>query len=179
MKNKTLLFHLPAGSPEPLENTRLPKCCPTQSPSRSGSAVRFLEGAWALKPWTLRRASGRSRTSSRKPPDSLLDQSHSNKEAVPKDLVLFMKQRSEGAACAQPRPPWPRSPCLSQPHVDVGYSCRTPKEVPWGPGASVVFHSCLFTLALAFPCVLFPLSKKKSDCNIVDLHGCIICGTTQ
>ena len=107
MKNKTLLFHLPAGSPEPPENTRLPKCCPTQSPLRSGSAVRFLEGAWALKPWTLRRASGRSRTSSRKPPDSLLDQSHSNKEAVPKDLVLFMKQRSEGAACAQPRPPWP------------------------------------------------------------------------
>ena len=60
------------------------KCCPAQSPSRSGSAVRFLEGVWALEPCTLRRASGRSRTSSRKPPDSLLDQRHSNKEAVPK-----------------------------------------------------------------------------------------------
>lgn len=56
--SKNLFLHIPAGSPGPPESTRSLSACPPQSPLRSGSAIRFLEGGWGLSFWAPWRASG-------------------------------------------------------------------------------------------------------------------------
>lgn len=70
-----------------------------------------------------------------------------------RDLVLFMKygDSKELRALTPSLSLSSQLLLLSAPSS----SPRKPEDVSWGPGASMVFRSHLFTFALASPCVLF------------------------